>query len=70
MLTGAGVAGAGGGVTRQSSAQQAVMMARVKAHGVTALRVYDAVGGGAATLQTANAYGMMGARATALRAHT
>ena len=63
LVTGTGVAGAGGGVTRQTPAQITTMMTRVQAHGVNALRVYDAVGSGAVTLQRANTYSMMGTRA-------
>ena len=62
-LTGTNTVGAGGGMTRQNSTQVASLYARTKAYGVTVMRVYDAVGSGAATLATAGQYGMMGARA-------
>jgi hypothetical protein len=67
-LTGVGTPiDASGAVLQQSPAQVATMYTRLVAHGVTATRVYDAVGSGAAILATANTYGMMGARPGGLR---
>jgi hypothetical protein len=61
-LTGVGVPiDASGATLQQTAAQSALMYTRLVAKGVNAVRVYDAVGSGAAVLATANTYGMMGA---------
>ncbi len=61
-LTGVGTPiDASGATLQQTAAQVAAMQQTLVSSGVTATRVYDAVGGGAAVLATANANGMMGA---------
>ena len=48
-------------MVRQTAAQLALQYQRVASYGVTATRVYDAVGGGATVLAAANTANLMGA---------